>query len=181
MLPKMVNLKLHDRLAGDRKPEMPWLDDAGMDRSNGNLEDPLAFDLSKRILPLGALQDRVPLEVFLEWVGALRPVLVTDEPAHIRVSDRDQAEHVADLTLVPFGRMDMRRDGPEQTIVPLQVRAEQQPVFLLRQREQIAEFVARLVRSMVNGPQERQGTPETRMSMEIMRDHRHILLVEPQP
>src|SRR5262245_29718252 len=115
----MVDLELHDRLAGDRKPEMTRFDDACVDWSNWNLEDPFAFNLSERVLPLGLFQNRVPLEVFLERVEAFRPVLVTDEPAHVRVSDRNQAEHVADLTLVPFCRMDVWRDGSEQAVIAL--------------------------------------------------------------
>src|SRR5262249_2061718 len=160
MLPKMVDLELHDRLAGDRKPEMTRLDNACVDRSDGDLENPFAFNLSERILPLSPLQDRVPSVVFLEWVGTFRPMLGADEPAHVGMSDRDQAEHVADFTLVPFRRMDVRGDGSEQTIITVQVCAEQQPVLSHRQREQIAKFVARLARPMVHGPEKRQGSTE---------------------
>src|SRR4249919_448150 len=131
MLPKMVDLKLHDRLTGHREPEMARLDDACVDRSNGNLEDPFAFNLSECVLPLGPLQDSVPSEVFLERVGAFGPMLMADKPAHVRMADRDQTEHVPDLALIPFRRMDVRRDGSEQTLIALQVRAEQQPVFAL--------------------------------------------------
>ena len=121
----MMDFELHDRLAGHRKPEMTRLDDACMNRSDGNLEDPFTFNLSEHILSLRPFQDPVPWEIFLEGVGAFRPMLMPDESAHVWVSNRDQAEHVADLTLVPFGRMDMRRDGPELTSVSWQVRAEQ--------------------------------------------------------
>jgi hypothetical protein len=86
-------------------------------------------------------------------VGAFGPVFVPDEPAHVRVSYGDQAEHVADLTLIPFRRMDVRRDGPEQTIVSSQIRAKQQPVFAVCQREQVAKFIALLVRAMVHRPE----------------------------
>src|SRR5262245_16875675 len=109
----MVDLELHDRLAGDRKPEMTRFDDACVDWSNWNLEDPFAFNLSERVLPLGSFQNRVPLGVFLERVEAFRPVLVADEPAHVRVSDRNQTEHVAYFTFVPFRRMDVRGNGSE--------------------------------------------------------------------
>ena len=84
-----------------------------VDRSNGNLEDPFAFDFAEHLLPLDAPQDSVPSEVFFERVGAFGPVLMTDEPAHIRMADGNQAEHVADLTLIPFRRVDVWRNGRE--------------------------------------------------------------------
>ena len=71
VFPKMVDFQLHDRLAGHGKPEMPRLDDARVDWSNGNLEDPFAFNLSERVLPLATLQDSVPGKVFFEWVEPL--------------------------------------------------------------------------------------------------------------
>ena len=85
----MVDLELHDGLAGDREPEMARLDDASVDRSNGNLEDPFAFNLSELVLPLSPLQDSVPLEVFFEWMGSFGPMFMADKPVHVGMADRD--------------------------------------------------------------------------------------------
>ena len=109
----MVELELHDRLTGHGKPKMARLDDARMDRPDRNFEDPFAFNPSERMLPFDSLQDSVPSEVFFEWVGAFGPMFMTDKPAHVGMADRDQTEHVADLALIPFRRMDVRRDGSE--------------------------------------------------------------------
>ena len=104
---------------------MPRLDDARVDWSNGNLEDPFAFNLSERVLPLATFQDSVPSKVFFEWVGAFGPVFVPDEPTHVWMADRDQSEHVADFPLEPLGRMDMGSNRCEQTIITVDVRAKQ--------------------------------------------------------
>ena len=109
----MMEFKLHNRLTSHGEPEMARLNDARVDRSNGNLENPFAFNVAEYLLPLGAPQDSVPSEIFFERVGAFGPVLMADEPAHVRMTDGDQAEHVTDLTLIPFGRVDMGRNGRE--------------------------------------------------------------------
>ena len=70
------------------------------------------------------------------------------------MSLRDQAEHVADFSLIPLRCVDMRRDGSEQTVIALQIRAEQQPVFALLQREEVTDLVTRFTRPMVHGPEE---------------------------
>ena len=109
----MVDFKLHDRFPGHGKAEMPGFDDPRMDRPDRHLEYPLALDAAERVLPLRLFEDGVPPKIFLERMRALRPMLVPDEPAQIGMPLRDQAEHVADLALVPLGCMDVRRDGME--------------------------------------------------------------------
>src|SRR5580765_1887926 len=109
----MMEFELHNRLTSHREPEMAHFDDPRVDRSHGNLEDPFAFNVAELFFPLDAVQDSIPSEILFERVGTFGPVLMTDEPAHVRMADGDQAEHVADLALIPFRRVDVRRDGRE--------------------------------------------------------------------
>jgi len=47
---KMPDLKLENAFSGAGKPEMSRLDDAGVDRSYGDLEDPFPLDALKNII-----------------------------------------------------------------------------------------------------------------------------------
>ena len=149
----MAHFELHDRLAGDREPEVPRLDDSGMDRPDRNLEDPFALELAERVLSLLPFQHGIPQEILLQGMRALGPVLVTDQPAQVRMSLGDEAEHVPDFPLVPLGGMNVRRDGAEEPIIAVQVRAQQQPLPSLLQSKQVQELAPRLARPMVHGPQ----------------------------
>ncbi len=91
---------------------MARLDDAGMNRADGNLHHPFAVDAGDR--PIGVLDARQPpgrIEVLAQRVLAARPVRVQHQPARIGMADRIQPEHVLDLPLVPVGRRDDGRDG----------------------------------------------------------------------
>ena len=68
MCPKMAQLKLHDRLTGDRESEVAGLYDPRMDRTDGNFKDTLALNFSKGILPLNPPQNPIPRKVFFERV-----------------------------------------------------------------------------------------------------------------
>ena len=52
MFPEMAHFELHDGLAGHRKSEMARFNDARMDGTDGNLEDPLTVNFPESILPL---------------------------------------------------------------------------------------------------------------------------------
>ena len=125
VFPKVPDLQLQNWLPGHGKTEVPRLDDPRMDRSDRDLKNPLALDVAKGVLPLLAFQHGVPREILLKRVCPLGPVLVTDQPAQVRVSLGDQAEHVPDFPLIPLGGMDVRRDGGEQPILTRQVRSQQ--------------------------------------------------------
>ncbi len=159
---------------------MTGLNDPGMDRAHRHLEDPLAFNMAKMVFALLPTQHAIPREILLERMSALRPMFVANQTAQVGMSLRNQAEHVADFSRIPLRCMDMWRDGSEQTATVLQLRGEQQPIFALRQREEITDLVTRFVRTMVYDPKKRQGAAQTGMGMEIMRHSRHIVFLHPQ-
>ena len=159
---------------------MPRLDDSGMDRPDRNLEDTFALDVAERVLSLLPFQHGIPQEILLQGMRALGPVLVTDQPAQVRMSLGDEAEHVPDFPLVPLGGMNVRRDGAEEPIIAVQVRAQQQPLPSLLQSKQVQELAPRLARPMVHGPQERERPPQTRMRVHIMGDDRQVVLSDTQ-
>ena len=75
-----------DALAGDVEPEVPWLDDAGVDRPDGDLEDPFALDPSHRVGLTRASEPGVPGEVLPQRMCARRDVLVVNEAPAVRVA-----------------------------------------------------------------------------------------------
>ena len=84
-----------------RKAEMARFDDPGMDRANRKLIDALAVRLERDVAPIAERWRNAGRHVLAQRVVALRPAFVEDEPARIRVAQRDQPEQVLRFTLIP--------------------------------------------------------------------------------
>jgi hypothetical protein len=97
-------LEVHDRLAFDAEAEVSGLDDPGVDRPDGDLEDALALDTAKRERLAGIDEVRAGHRVVTQRVIALRPVLMEGQPPEIRVSQRNQTEQIVNLALEEAGR-----------------------------------------------------------------------------
>src|SRR5262245_42652934 len=99
-----AGLEVHDGLAFAAEAELSGLDDPRMDRSDGDLEDALALDPSKRERFAGVGEVRARHRVAAQWVIARRPVLVEGESPEIGVSQRHEAEQIVNLALEAAGR-----------------------------------------------------------------------------
>ena len=96
-------LHLEDRLADDRESEVPGLDEAGVDRTDGDLVDAGAFDLDEgERTRVGAHRWRLT-GVVKHRVPPLGPVLVEDERPKEGVPDRHDPEQVVDLAFEAAG------------------------------------------------------------------------------
>ncbi len=96
-------LEVHDRLALDAEAEVAGLDDAGVDRPHGDLEDALTLDVPerKRLARLDEVGTRH--DVTTQRVISLRPVLMECESPKIRMPLGHEAEQVVDLALEAAG------------------------------------------------------------------------------
>ena len=108
-----TRLEVHDRLALDAEAEVPGLDDSGVDRPHGDLEDALALHAPERERLTRVDEVRAWHGVAAQRVIALRPVLMEREPSSIRMPLGDQAEQVVDLALETAGRERARRERGE--------------------------------------------------------------------
>jgi hypothetical protein len=91
-------LELEDALPDDGEAEVAGLDDAGVDRADRDLIDPVAFDRQEGE-GLGVGERRRWSGVAAHRVPASGPVRVPDQPAGQRVADRDDPVQVMHLTL----------------------------------------------------------------------------------
>ncbi len=103
-----AQLQVEDRLAGDGEIEVAGLDDAGMNRADGNLEDafavgrpvdvPLAFKRGQHRFERKALAHRM-------HVG---PVIVERNAARIRMPNGFEAKPILNLALLPVDCWQLR-------------------------------------------------------------------------
>ena len=96
---------------------MAGLDDAGMNRADRDFEDAFALDVTKPVLTLLPADRFIPQELFHQWMGALRPVLVANQAAEIRMAVRDQPEQIPDFPLIPLRRMYSEQARPTVPIM----------------------------------------------------------------
>ena len=98
---KHPELEIEHRFARDAEQKMAGLDDAGVHRADGHLEDAFALDLAK-LVPLAGerRQPGLPVEILPQRMN-LRPVVVQRAAARIRVADQLEAEQVLDLAFLP--------------------------------------------------------------------------------
>src|SRR5438445_4485799 len=104
-------LEIHDRLSLDAEAKVPGLDDAGVDRPDGDLEDALTLDMTERKRLARIDEVRARRRVAPQRVIALRPVLMEGQRPEIRMPVRDEAEQVVDLALKAAGCERTRREG----------------------------------------------------------------------
>src|SRR5678815_848133 len=107
---------------------MAGLDNAGMNRADGNLEDAFTLDVTKPVFALLPADRLIPQEIFPQRMGALGPVFMTNQTAEIRMALRDQTEQITNLPLIPLRCMDERGNRGEETIVPDHVYRQEHPV-----------------------------------------------------
>jgi hypothetical protein len=67
--------------------------------------------VTKCVFALCPFKDRIPSEIFFEWMRALGPMLMPHESAQIGMPSGNEAEHISNLALVPLRGVDMWRDG----------------------------------------------------------------------
>ncbi len=104
-------LEVQDRFAGHAEPEVPGLDDAGVNGSDRHLEHALAGHGPERMeVPGDARHDAVVGKVLAERPRAVRPVVVKRDARRIRMALGHEAEEVHDLAFEPVRRRILRRD-----------------------------------------------------------------------
>jgi len=93
---------MRNRFARNREVEVPRLDDAGMDRAHGDLEDTFAqggpIDMP---FPFKRWKHSVDRKVLAQGVH-IGPVVVQGDAPGIRVPLRHQSEPILNLTLLPI-------------------------------------------------------------------------------
>ena len=104
-------LEVQDGLAGHAEPEMPWLDDPGVNGSDRHLEHTLAGHGPKRMgRTMDARHDAIIRKVLAERPRAVRPIVMQRDTCWIRMALRNEAEQIHDLTFEPVRRRILRRD-----------------------------------------------------------------------
>ena len=151
---EQLALERDDPLAGDVEPEMPRLDDAGVNRPDRDLEDSFALDASHRVRLIRVREPSVPRKVLPQRMRARRDVLVVYQTPAVRVAFRPDAEHVLGVPLVPVGSHDL----PCQRFVPWRIRGEVgrdlQPLVRPVEREDRVHAESPALRTIVGGKQE---------------------------
>ena len=96
-----AQLQIEDRLSGDGEVEVARLDDAGMDRADGNMKDALAVrGAIDVLLPFKGRQNRVDGEVFPQRMN-LRPVVVQGDAARVGMALGRDSKPILNLALLP--------------------------------------------------------------------------------
>src|SRR5690242_20448059 len=124
-----------------------------MDRSHRHFKYPFSFDVTEMMLALLSTQQAIPRKVLLERVCSPGPMFMPDQASQIRMPERNQTEHVANLTLVPLGGMNMRRDGGEYPIMPSEFGRQHHPMMRGLQGEQVVQAIGVTKRSEIHRPQ----------------------------
>jgi hypothetical protein len=94
-----TNLEVNHRLADDAETEVPWLDDARMNRADGNLINAFAADRQKwkgRAVVLEIIARR---GVLAQREVIFRPERVSYERSRIRMANGFDAEQIINLAL----------------------------------------------------------------------------------
>src|SRR5262249_60030765 len=101
----------------DGETKVAGFDDPGVDRTDGHLEEALAFDAAegKRLSRVG----EVPTDRHVAAVGKITigPELVDGQAPQVRVADRHEAEEIVDLALEAAGREGTQRERRKSRLV----------------------------------------------------------------
>jgi hypothetical protein len=133
-------LEVQDRFAGDAKPKMPGLDDAGVHRADRHLEHPLTDHRSERMeRSRDARHDTVVGKILAQRPRAIRPIVVERDPRRIGMTDRDEAEEIHDLALEPVRRRILRRDRRVRGRCRIDRRKDAKKRAVARQRPEVMQ------------------------------------------
>src|SRR5262245_23065531 len=154
------NLQINYRLADDAEAEVPGLDDARMNRSDGNLINTFAADWQKRKGPSVVLEIVARLGVFAQREVIFRPKRVSYERPRIRMANGLDAEKVINFSLKAGSRIVERgQRGDRQALGRDLFGGMKKPVFPVLGKE-IVDLKNALVSATVIGDHQDQLSVE---------------------
>jgi hypothetical protein len=159
---EQAQLQVQDGLAGDAESEMPGLDDTGVDRSDGNLEDAFTGDGPERVEVAGHSGHAfVGGEVLSQRPGALGPVVMGRDARRVGMTVGHEPEEIAHLAFEPV-RGGMRGgDGGKSRYARIDGRRQPQERVQRRQRPEVMQHKRLPGLAFVGGKQRQQPSAES--------------------
>ena len=106
-------LQIEHGLACHTEEEVAWLNDAGVDRADRNLEHTFSFDFAEFMAnPCEGRELRPQIEVLAQGMN-LRPIIVQRAAVRVRMAHQFESEHVLHFPLLPVDSGNRVREGQE--------------------------------------------------------------------